>query len=139
MRISSWSSDVCASDLEERRSEDARAEAVSRLRRSLLTSGQIRRPGRFTMISEDRLAQIPLRHGVFLAPFHAMDENPSACLERDLELMQWLDRLGLPEAWIGEHHSAGWEIISSPDLFIAVAAERPTSIPLGPGGHSPIR
>src|SRR3546814_14834061 len=103
MRISSWSSDVCASDLEERRAEEARAEAVSRRRRSLLTSGQIRRPGRFTMISEDRLAQIPLRHGVFLAPFHAMDANPSACLERDLELMQWHDRSEerrVGEAWV---------------------------------------
>ena len=56
--------------------------------------------------------QIPLRHGVFLPPFHPMDENPTACLDRDLELMEWLDRLGYQEAWIGEHHSAGWEMIS---------------------------
>ena len=67
---------------------------------------------------------IPLRHGAFLPPFHPMNENPAACIDRDLELMQWLDRLGFHEAWIGEHHSAGWELISSPELFIAVAAER---------------
>ena len=65
---------------------------------------------------------IPLRHGAFLPPFHPMNENPAACIDRDLELMQWLDRLGFNEAWIGEHHSAGWELISSPELFIAVAA-----------------
>lgn len=79
------------------------------------------------------MTQVPLRHGVFLAPFHAMDENPTACLDRDLELMEWLDRLGFHEAWIGEHHSAGWEIISSPELFIAVAAERTKSIRFGTG------
>lgn len=75
----------------------------------------------------------PLRHGVFLPPFHPMNENPAACMERDLELMQWLDRLGFHEAWIGEHHSAGWETISSPELFIAVAAERTKWIRFGTG------
>ena len=32
-----------------------------------------------------------------------------------------LDRLGYDEAWIGEHHSAGTEIIASPEIFIAMA------------------
>ena len=79
------------------------------------------------------MSAIHLRHGVFLPPFHPMDENPAACMDRDLELMQWLDRLGFHEAWIGEHHSAGWETISSPELFIAVAAERTRSIRFGTG------
>jgi len=79
------------------------------------------------------MARIPLRHGAFLPPFHPMNENPAACIDRDLELMQWLDRLGFDEAWIGEHHSAGWELISSPELFIAVAAERTKSIKFGTG------
>ena len=47
--------------------------------------------------------------------------------------MAWLDRLGFHEAWIGEHHSAGFEIISSPEIFIAVAAERTRNIRLGTG------
>jgi len=76
---------------------------------------------------------VPLRHGVFLPPFHPMNENPAACIERDLELIQWLDRLGFHEAWVGEHHSAGWELISSPELFIAVAAERTRWIRFGTG------
>ena len=79
------------------------------------------------------MTRTTLRHGAFLPPFHPMNENPSACLDRDLELMQWLDRLGFQEAWIGEHHSAGWELISSPELFIAVAAERTKSIRFGTG------
>ncbi len=79
------------------------------------------------------MPSIPLRHGAFLPPFHPMNENPAACMERDLELMQWLDKLGFHEAWIGEHHSAGWELISSPELFIAVAAERTKWIKFGTG------
>src|SRR6476620_9241980 len=79
------------------------------------------------------MTQIHLRHGIFLPPFHPMDENPAACMDRDLELMQWLDELGFDEAWIGEHHSAGWETISSPELFIAGAAERTKHIKFGTG------
>ena len=74
-----------------------------------------------------------LRSGIFLAPFHAMDENPTLALERDLELLQHLDRLGYNEAWIGEHHSGGFEIIASPEVFIGVAAERTRHIRLGTG------
>src|SRR5438132_5627388 len=79
------------------------------------------------------MTQITLRHGIFLPPFHPMEENPTACLDRDLELMVWLDRLGFHEAWIGEHHSAGFETISSPEIFIAIAAERTKFIRLGTG------
>ena len=79
------------------------------------------------------MTQINLRHGIFLPPFHPNEENPTACLERDLDLIVWLDRLGFHEAWIGEHHSAGYEIISSPEIFIAFAAERTRHIRLGTG------
>src|ERR671918_3179517 len=74
-----------------------------------------------------------MRFGIFLAPFHRPDENPTLALERDLELIEWLDRLGYDEAWIGEHHSAGSEIIASPEVFIATAAERTKRIRLGTG------
>ena len=77
-----------------------------------------------------------LRFGAFIAPFHAVDENPTLAMERDLELVQWMDRLGYDEAWIGEHHSAGMEIIASPELFIAAAAERTKHIRLGTGVSS---
>lgn len=77
-----------------------------------------------------------LRFGAFIAPFHAMDENPTLCLERDLELVQWMDTLGFDEAWIGEHHSAGFELIASPELFIATVAERTRNIRLGTGVSS---
>ena len=74
-----------------------------------------------------------MKFGIFLAPFHRVGENPTLAIERDLELVQWLDTLGLDEAWIGEHHSAGWETIASPELFMAAAAERTRHIKLGTG------
>ena len=74
-----------------------------------------------------------LRFGVFMAPFHPPGENPTLALQRDLALIQHLDRLGYDEAWIGEHHSAGSEIIASPEIFIAAAAERTRHIKLGTG------
>ena len=78
----------------------------------------------------------PRRFGVFLAPFHPVGQNPTLALERDLELLQHLDRLGFDEAWIGEHHSAGYEIIASPEVFIATAAERTKHLRLGTGVSS---
>jgi limonene 1,2-monooxygenase len=77
-----------------------------------------------------------LRFGAFIAPFHPLSENPTLALERDLELVQWMDKLGYDEAWIGEHHSAGYELIASPELFIATAAERTRHIRLGTGVSS---
>ena len=74
-----------------------------------------------------------MRFGIFLAPFHKPGINPTLALEQDLELIQWLDRCGYDEAWLGEHHSAGSEISASPELMIAVSAERTKHIKLGTG------
>ncbi|HXX49083.1 MAG TPA: LLM class flavin-dependent oxidoreductase [Myxococcota bacterium] len=79
------------------------------------------------------MSELSLRNGIFLAPFHPVDEDPTLALRRDLELVEFLDRIGYDEAWIGEHHSAGYEIIASPELFIAAAAERTRRIRLGTG------
>ena len=74
-----------------------------------------------------------VKTGVFLAPFHPLRENPLLALERDMDLLVHLDRLNYHEAWIGEHHSAGFEIIACPEMFIAAAAERTRHIRLGTG------
>ena len=74
-----------------------------------------------------------MKFGIFLGPFHRVGENPTLAIDRDLELIQWLDYLGYDEAWIGEHHSAGWETISSPEIFIGIAADRTRHIKLGTG------
>ena len=74
-----------------------------------------------------------LKTGIFLAPFHPLRESPLLALDRDLELLAHLDRLNYHEAWIGEHHSAAYELIASPEVFIAAAAERTRHIRLGTG------
>jgi limonene 1,2-monooxygenase len=74
-----------------------------------------------------------LKFGIFLAPFHRVGENPTLSMDRDMELIEWMDHLGYDEVWVGEHHSAGWETIASPEIFIAAAAQRTRHIMLGSG------
>ncbi|MFF7247212.1 LLM class flavin-dependent oxidoreductase [Embleya sp. NPDC008237] len=81
-------------------------------------------------------AALPTRFGAFIAPYHGIDGNPALQLRRDLDLVEHLDALGFEEAWIGEHHSAGYETIASPEVFIAAAAERTGRIRLGTGVNS---
>ena len=75
----------------------------------------------------------PLRFGVFITPFHPIGQSPTVALEYDMERMVALDRLGFDEAWFGEHHSGGYELIACPEVFIAAAAERTKHIRLGTG------
>ena len=74
-----------------------------------------------------------MKFGTFLAPHHPIGENPLLQLQSDLEFAQQLDHLGFDEFWCGEHHSTGWEVIASPELFLAAAAERTHRIKLGTG------
>jgi limonene 1,2-monooxygenase len=75
----------------------------------------------------------PLRFGVFITPFHPAGQSPTVALEYDMERVVTLDRLGFDEAWFGEHHSGGYELIACPEVFIAAAAERTKHIRLGTG------
>ena len=79
------------------------------------------------------MAHRGMKYGIFLAPFHRVGENPTLAVDRDMELIEWLDYLGYDEVWIGEHHSAGWELIASPEIMIAAAAQRTRHIMLGSG------
>ena len=74
-----------------------------------------------------------LKFGAFLAPHHLPGESPTLQLQRDLDLVTQLDRLGYHEFWCGEHHSTGWEVIASPEMFLAGAAMRTGRIKLGTG------
>ncbi len=74
-----------------------------------------------------------LRFGAFLGPHHTVGENPTLALHRDLSLLQALDGFGYDELWVGEHHSGGIEIIASPEVFLAAAAERTRHARLGTG------
>src|SRR5256885_16728335 len=74
-----------------------------------------------------------MRFGLFLAPSPAPGETPALAIERDLELIGWVARLGYDEVWVGEHHSTGWETIASPEIVLAAAAERTRHVRLGTG------
>ncbi|MCH8816985.1 MAG: LLM class flavin-dependent oxidoreductase [Chloroflexi bacterium] len=74
-----------------------------------------------------------LRFGAFLAPHHPIGEHPVLQIQSDLEFVEHLERLGYDEFWCGEHHSTGWEVIASPEIFLAAAAERTNRIMLGTG------
>jgi limonene 1,2-monooxygenase len=74
-----------------------------------------------------------LKFGAFLAPHHPIGEHPTLQLRRDLDFVERLDDLGYDEFWCGEHHSTGWEVIASPELFLAAAGERTGRIRLGTG------
>ncbi len=74
-----------------------------------------------------------MQFGAFLAPHHPVGENPALQFRRDLDFVAHLDRLGYDEFWCGEHHSSGWEMIASPELFLAAAGENTKRIRLGTG------
>ena len=53
------------------------------------------------MTQPDSKISVPggrMSFGAFMGPFHPVGENPTLALERDLELIQWLDQLGYDEA-----------------------------------------
>ncbi len=71
--------------------------------------------------------------GAFISPIHSNRENPTLALHRDIDLVVYLESLGFDEAWIGEHHSTGWEFVSSPEVMLSFAAARTSRIRLGAG------
>lgn len=74
-----------------------------------------------------------VKFGAFLAPHHPIGEHPMLQFRSDLDLVERLDQLGYDEFWCGEHHSTGWEMIASPEMFLAAAGERSHRIKLGTG------
>jgi limonene 1,2-monooxygenase len=74
-----------------------------------------------------------MKFGAFLAPHHPIGEHPMLQFRSDLALARHLDQLGYDEFWCGEHHSTGWEIIASPEMFLAAAGELTHRIKLGTG------
>jgi limonene 1,2-monooxygenase len=74
-----------------------------------------------------------IKFGTFVAPHHPIGESPTRQFQRDIELATLLDHLGFDEFWVGEHHSTGWEMIASPEMFLASAAMVTHRIGLGTG------
>src|SRR5215212_5923333 len=84
-------------------------------------------------IRPEKTPMARLKFGAFLAPHHPIGEHPMLQFRRDLDLVEQLDELGYDEFWCGEHHSSGWEMIASPEMFLAAAGERTKRIRLGTG------
>jgi limonene 1,2-monooxygenase len=74
-----------------------------------------------------------LKFGAFLAPHHPIGEHPTLQFRNDIKFAAQLDALGYDEFWVGEHHSTGWEMIASPEMFLAAVAEHTHRIRLGTG------
>ncbi|OXE35294.1 MAG: LLM class flavin-dependent oxidoreductase [Phenylobacterium zucineum] len=74
-----------------------------------------------------------MKFGAFIAPHHPIGEHPMLQMRNDIKFAAQLDALGFDEFWVGEHHSTGWEVIASPELFLAAVAENTHRIRLGTG------
>lgn len=71
--------------------------------------------------------------GYLTFPMHPPGSLHHETIQHDLDQIVTLDKLGFQEAWIGEHFTASWENIPSPDLFIAAALGLTENIILGTG------
>ena len=60
-----------------------------------------------------------MRLGLFLMPSHPPERSLYDAQQWDLDCIQLGEQYGLSEAWIGEHFTAPWEPIPSPDILIA--------------------
>ena len=67
---------------------------------------------------------VKLRHGIFMAPFHKMNENPTLLFQQDMQLVEILDGLGFHEAWSGEHQVC--RIMSSEKVHCSSASVVPS-------------
>lgn len=75
-----------------------------------------------------------MQFGVFIPPHHVpTNYNPTLALQQDIEIVKLLDNIGYDEAWFGEHHSGGVELINDPMLFIAHVAPQTRNLRLGTG------
>src|SRR5204862_8142166 len=84
-----------------------------------------------TSASGDPMAR--MKFGAFLAPHHPIGEHPMLQMRNDIKFAAHLDALGYDEFWVGEHHSTGWEVIASPEMFLASVGEHTQRIRLGTG------
>ena len=72
-----------------------------------------------------------MKFSLFMMPCHHPTENPTLAFQRDIGLVHYADELGFDEAFIGEHHSGGWETHPAPEMSLAMAAAKAQRIRLG--------
>ena len=76
-----------------------------------------------------------MKLGLFLMPSHPPERAPIDAQNWDLHCLKLADNYALEEAWIGEHFTAPWEPVPSPDILIAQALMQTKNIKLGTGAH----
>ena len=74
-----------------------------------------------------------MKFAFFMMPLHTPNENPSLAFERDIDMINYAEKLGFDEYFIGEHHSAAWETMPMPEMVLAKASATATRITLGTG------
>ena len=63
-----------------------------------------------------------MKFGFFMMPIHIPTESPVLSFDRDLEMIQWAEDMDYDEFYVGEHHTAAWEPIPCPEMFLAKAS-----------------
>ena len=74
-----------------------------------------------------------MKLGLFLMPLHYPDRPHADTYREDVELVEYADRLGFAETWVGEHFNLPWENMPSPELFIAQALDAAPRMRFGTG------
>jgi alkanesulfonate monooxygenase SsuD/methylene tetrahydromethanopterin reductase-like flavin-dependent oxidoreductase (luciferase family) len=74
-----------------------------------------------------------MKLGLFTMPLHPPEVPKHEAFQRDIDLLVRADRLGLSEAWIGEHYASVWESVPAPDILIARALGETSQIKFGTG------
>ena len=73
--------------------------------------------------------------GLFLQPAISPKKSLKEANDSVLAMIKACDELGYSEAWIGEHFTAEWEPICSPDIIVAQALQQTKNIKLAAGAH----
>ena len=76
-----------------------------------------------------------MKPGLFMMPSHPPERTPNDAHQYNLDCISLADELGFEEVWIGEHFTAPWEPVPSPDLLVAQALMQTKRIKLGIGSH----
>ncbi|WP_431823711.1 LLM class flavin-dependent oxidoreductase [Burkholderia sp. F1] len=74
-----------------------------------------------------------MKLGAFMMPAHPQHRSLHDGHYHDLDTLEFFDRTGFAEAWIGEHYMMPAEPCPSPDLLLAQAFLRTKRIRLAPG------
>ena len=84
---------------------------------------------------ENVVLGVTMEYGIFMMPSHPPEREVFQAHQGDLDCLVLADKLGFSEAWIGEHYTALWEPVPSPDLMIAQALMLTQNIRLATGVH----